>query len=893
MDLNLNTGTPNFDTSGTIQTTQTQTTSATEAVSTPTIAGPPVDEVVQSDQTQQATTTTYNAPTQSPQLPKPGEEAPKAGTPNTGTPNTGTPNAGTPNAGTPNTGTPNAGTPNAGTPKEGTPNAEIPKEGAPKEGTPDAGTTKAEVPKEGVPDKGTTPNAETPKEGTQKADTPQDGTTKTETPKEGIPQEGAVKTATPKEEKPVEDKKDKDDKKDAGDASGTDGTQQDGSVDQGQVDQDKGGEGGGEGGGDQGSSEGGDSGGGGGSGSGDFTGSNQGGGSQDGFQEGGSNEGFISQGIAVGVDVETEPSATPAMNLSAAPKAVGVSDETTANAATGTQAPAGTQPSSVTADAITEIVGADKLKEIINIFYSPPVNPRELGQNLVSISNEITDLAQKMAASMAEGPDKFRYVDFLSKVGDALRTVQSMLQKMQMADSTLADKLSKMQLDKRLHQIEHQRSQMEEMHRKQAESAAKQATMGLLSKIFAFLIPLLIIVMIPMMIILAFVFAPIEVAILALLAAEFIDCCATVAGKPTFALQNLIEALTKTLDTIVNLLAPNADKADKQKATEILKFIMLAVLLVMMCVVAFPAMVCGGIMVVTDIMQKTKLFGNLVKACGGTQEQADKADTYAGIAVGAVFAVAGLVMLIPAAIEIVGAIAEIVSTVVNMVVKMMQMAMQNLKILWSTLASFMSGSMPRIAGALNAARAIFEASMGMTTGLLRGGTEGAASTAMQALKSTGQVSRAAIQGGTRAFEEADTSFTVADKGSTTLSSISRSTQSFVRNCFDKLKSILRQMLDPEFLIGMLVDTTTVGLDVTNTVMEVKFYKLKGDLAILQAQIDADYQLADAHIKLLKKVIQDLLDSMAGFSKEMNAVASLNKKIISGQSNVVANLFSSA
>lgn len=775
MDLNLNTNT-NFDASGSIQSTQTTETSSS-SVNTPTVAGPPVDNMAQSDQTQ-GLVTTYNAPTQNPQLPKPGEGPPK------------------------------------------------------------------------------------------------------------------------------QEKKSADDKKDAKDASSSQ-TQQDAGTNQ-QVDQpqDKGGEGGSDDGGQE--SGGGGAGGGQGDSGSSFSGSNQGsqGGSQDGFQEG-SKEGFVE------ALVENRTQTTNFFNPGQT--ASDFADVTTPTATTvpdTSKVPDGSfATSSVTGETITGIVGADKLQGILDTFYSPPSSAKELSQNVVSVGKEITELAGKMVASLPDDPNNFRLTDFLSKVGKALMQVQFMLQKMQSADSSMADKLSQVQLDKRLHQLDHQREEMDKMHKKQTDALAKQQSMGVLSKIFAFLLPIVLIAIAPMFMFFWLMLGPLELVIMSVLAVEFIDSCANVAGKPTFALQSILDAITVVINAVISAVAPGAAADAKKKAQEILKFIFLATFLVFMCVVAFPAMLSGGVMMVTDMMQKSHLFSNLVKSLGGTEQQASQADTYAALGVGVTFAILGLVLLIPAAIDVVAGLMSIINTVVQLVIKLFQMAMRGLDMLWEAIATFVSASSPSLGSALNTARSAFQSAVGISSGAVKGSTGQAVQAALEGVQAVAESTVSTVKGGggqPMSVPGAESTADMISEGGSAASKAIQGTGEGMESALtstgkvlgkgaqyvlDKLKSILRQLLDPEFLFGFGMDASTVGLDAVNTAMEYKFYKLKGELAILQAQIDVEVQLTDAEIKLLKKVIQDLMDSMGGFAKELNQVASLGKKIISGQSSVVANLFS--
>lgn len=870
MDVNVNTnssGTLNFDSVQTNATTQT-----TNSVKTPVVNQPPVDNMSRSDLIQQVTA--YAAPTQNPQLPKPGEKSTLVEQPLAET--------------------------------------EKPGDGKPVE--------------QPVVQPPVQPNAEKPdadKEGKANAGKPGDGKT-------GDGKSTSEENAT----------------KHTGSAQ-TNAGLQDQPTDQSQVQQqqqDQGGQ-------DQGQSsggQGGDSGGGQGSGSDSgSSGSNQGG-SQSNSQSdshGGSRGG--SSGVQDGSqgDFSSIPQAIPNLavgtpqpliadnlfvKLDGSPVTVGAAPSVGIAAPANLNAPPVSAP--VPNDLHTTGTGQ------ITPLNATPVTPFELSQNLVSISQQIQQLASAIVASMPDGPDKMRFADFLTKVGNALRAVQAILQEMQIGDSANADKQSKAQLDMRLNQINAQKEEMGKQWQKQMDAIAKQATMSLLSKIFAFLIPLLIIIMAPimiplmlMLIISSAIWMPIVVSVVvtstALLAAEFIDCCATVAGKPTFAMEGLMNAM----DTVIGgIFAANATPEERKKIEEIIKFIVLLVCLIFLVVAAMPAMIFGGIMVITDMMQKTHMFGNVVKAAGGTDAQAEQADSYAALAVSVIFAIVSIIacLVMPfmeaaEALEIVEMAVEgtevalaltedIGATVVEETVETAQIVADELvEGLVEGLGQVELASGELLTGEevladaetfLDTVETLATTGLNVTENATKGGAQGGASAGTGTTSGTGTAGGAGTTSGTKAGGTAGLSAEgspgvlsgAGTEGSTTLmQAAGKVLKGGALWLFDKMKSILKQMLDPEFLLQVLLDASTLGVDVVSSVTEYKMNMLKADLARIQGRIDAEYQLTEAHIKILKKVIQDLLESMGNFSKEAAQVAGLNKKIISGQSNVVANLFSSS
>lgn len=642
---------------------------------------------------------------------------------------------------------------------------------------------------------------------------------------------------------------------------------QDQPVDQPQVEQQQ--EGGGQ-----------DQGGGGGQGADSGPGSDQGG-SQGSFQ-GGSQESFggASQEVSLEVSQKAE--------FTSAPITVAEKTSVDSAAAVTTSIPV-TDPGALLAT--TGTVGVDGIVATgitSPQFFSPPTTAGQMGQNLNSVGLQIQQIAEKMVASLPDGPDKFRFADFLSKVGNALRKVQSQLQDMMVADSTVTGRLSKVQLDMNLNQIEQRRADMDKQFQKQTEALAKQQSLGILSKVFVFLMPLLVTILLPVMIMFFFILGPLEIAIMAILGSQFVDSCATMGGKQPFALQALLDVLKKGFDLLLSILAPNISSADKKKAEDIFKFVAVSICLMAMIVVALPHMILGGVMLVTDVMQKSHMFGGIVKACGGSESEAQQADTYAALVVTAGFAIAGIALIVLAPAEVAAAMAEtlqiivqVFKTLANMVLQGLEIGLEALGTIAKTLPGLLRSATQFLASTgSRMAESIASSSFGASY-ISKGaasGVQGAEKVAEKVVETGGSVATIASQGGRGgAF---------AEGARDALQAAGKIASEGVQGAIDLVKSILKTLLDPAFLM----DATTVGLDVVTTVQEVKMYKLKAELAMIQANIDVSSQLTEAHIKILKKVIQDLQQSMGAIGKQLEQVAGLSKKIISGQSNVVTNLF---
>lgn len=284
-------------------------------------------------------------------------------------------------------------------------------------------------------------------------------------------------------------------------------------------------------------------------------------------------------------------------------------------------------------------------------LFSPPISPAQFFSNADKMLNEISDMAAKLLASLPEGPDKTRFVDYLKMIQDALSQFGQLLRELQMHDSKGAVDRSKAALETSLAKIEKQREEQAEMAKKSEEAAKKANIMKALAPLFVFLLVLLLPLLLPLMMLP--MLAPAIAMLMALIIGEICDQCATAAGKKPFAIQAIADAIMTAVEFIVDICATAMNFPEEARKTAKLVFKMIATALVMVVTtLACPlAVLGGGISALMSFLSATKVIKNTAMASGMEEEEAAKVDMYVGIAIGALAAIAtlGLALVIPGA----------------------------------------------------------------------------------------------------------------------------------------------------------------------------------------------------------------------------------------------------
>lgn len=100
-----------------------------------------------------------------------------------------------------------------------------------------------------------------------------------------------------------------------------------------------------------------------------------------------------------------------------------------------------------------------------------------------------------------------------------------------------------------------------------------------------------------------------------------------------------------------------------------------------------------------------------------------------------------------------------------------------------------------------------------------------------------------------------------------------------------MRGVFKVLSNPDLYINL----TMVSLQAVNTTATYKYHNLMAEIALLRSSLDATIELKDALISILKKMIQQLLDSMQGLMQDASNVSSLLKSQKEGLSEVLTNL----
>lgn len=146
---------------------------------------------------------------------------------------------------------------------------------------------------------------------------------------------------------------------------------------------------------------------------------------------------------------------------------------------------------------------------------------------------------------------------------------------------------------------------------------------------------------------------------------------------------------------------------------------------------------------------------------------------------------------------------------------------------------------------------------------------GAGSAVSAAVDSATKIAKAALQAAIRMLQ---TTLRISDK-----------VAEAVTNLFT---GIFRYIVNPENWMSI----SMVALQGVNTKASVDYYNLMGDLAKMSAHLEKDMEQYDAAILIIKKMIQKLLESMEGFTKEISNIGTLLQKNKDSLSQVITNLY---
>ena len=430
-------------------------------------------------------------------------------------------------------------------------------------------------------------------------------------------------------------------------------------------------------------------------------------------------------------------------------------------------------------------------------LFSPPVNGAQFFDNGAKIMQEIAKMNASLAASMPDGPDKMRFMDFLKVVQDALNQFQQLLRELQLNDSKGAQDRSKAQLEASLQKIEDQREQQAEMAKKSDEAAKKAKIMGPLAVLFAFLLAVvLLLLMVVFLAVVMMTLPPLGMLVMTLIAAEFVDQCATAAGKKPFAIQAIANLVMSFVESLVDSwnTTVGGTSEDAKAAKAALKTITVAIVMIVSTLVAPAVILFGGVTALLSFLSASHVVKDAAMESGMPEEEATKVEMYVGIAVGVVYAVAALAV---AFVLPVGGVATAVTSAIR-------------------------------------------------------------SAARQAAQLVTQILAYLIN--------------MTDK---VASKVARTIQ-----------SIFKTLMNPE----LWVNVTGLGLQTTNAVTTYNYQHILADIALIQGKMDADIELKDATIQMLKKMIKQLLDGLNGIADDIAAVGQSLKKTHASVSQISSDIF---
>lgn len=289
-------------------------------------------------------------------------------------------------------------------------------------------------------------------------------------------------------------------------------------------------------------------------------------------------------------------------------------------------------------------------------FFTPPVNPAQFFSNGEKIMSELYAANVKFAATMPDGPDKMRFVDFLKMVQEALIGFQELLRSLQMQDSKGAQDRARAKLETSLAKIENQRKEQEEIFKKQEAAQAKMKIMGPLMAIFAFLMVALLSVIIIVWAMVLIMMGPLGWMALAALVAELIDQASKLLGKKPFAMQGLVNAVTTVTNAIVSSAADtfHLSPQEEKKAKLIGKTVAVSLCMTLAVVAAPAVFVFTGGAPLIAFLTESHIIRDMEIQAGQSESAASKAEMYATIAITAAFAIVAMALAFVMPIEAIG-----------------------------------------------------------------------------------------------------------------------------------------------------------------------------------------------------------------------------------------------
>lgn len=277
-------------------------------------------------------------------------------------------------------------------------------------------------------------------------------------------------------------------------------------------------------------------------------------------------------------------------------------------------------------------------------LFSPPVNPAQFFDNSHKIMNEIYLANVKFAETMPDGPDKFRFTDFLKLVQEALIGFQELLRAIQSSDSKGGTDRSKAKLEATLAKIEVQKEEQEEIYKKQAEAAHKMQVMAPLMAFFAFLMVVLLAVILAFAFVLLVASGPAGWMAIAMLVCELVDQGAKLGGQKPFMMEKFVGALTEVSNAIVDSCAQTFNLSPQQveEGKAIAKTVTVSLTMAVVLYANPAVFIFGGVMALLSFLNESHIVRDMEIRRGASEVDAAKAEMYAQLAIGVSFAIAAM-----------------------------------------------------------------------------------------------------------------------------------------------------------------------------------------------------------------------------------------------------------
>lgn len=307
----------------------------------------------------------------------------------------------------------------------------------------------------------------------------------------------------------------------------------------------------------------------------------------------------------------------------------------TPNATLAINADATTLNANLTAATVVNAQGANLSP--VSGQASPPTNPLQFFQNANKSMGELNSIINKLVASMPDGPQKGKLLDFLKAIGDALVNYQQLLNTIASSDSKGARDRAQAQLEASKAKLDEYTKKTQDIRGKQNEADGKGGQKSVSDKILGWLGVVATIVAIALVTV-AMCAASITGAgiafgaiAIAFLVVALVDQIMKMAGDDKAVWGRAFEACDKAANAIMDDLEADGygpfSEQDRAIAGMIMKTVLVVAIVVVAAVSMGPVFLMGGVGPVMDMVAKSNVIHDAVKMGALADGQsADKAE---------------------------------------------------------------------------------------------------------------------------------------------------------------------------------------------------------------------------------------------------------------------------